>query len=86
MGPAVAARRYDGPVETLGQALSANMPVRIVCTLCGHFKQMHAFNLIQLARGKVTAGETLPLRVPLGGLFFCRYCRRRVPATIEIPL
>ena len=85
MGPAVAARRYDGPVETLGQALSANMPVRIVCTVCGHFKQMHAFNLIQLARGKVTA-EALPLRVPVGGLFFCRYCRRRVPATIEIPL
>ena len=81
----MAARRYEGPVDTLGQAQFANMPVRVVCNECGHFKQMHAYTLIQLARGKIEA-STLPLRVPLGGLFFCRHCRRRVAATIEIPL
>src|SRR4029077_17450773 len=50
----------------------------------GHFKQMHAYTLMQLTRGRIEA-SALPLRVPLGGLFFCRHCRRRVPATIEIP-
>ena len=80
----MAARRYDGPVHTLEQARFADLAVRIVCKACGHFRQMHAFEVIRKARGKVQAGN-LPLNTPLAGIFYCRRCRARVPVTLEAP-
>ena len=76
------AARYNGPLQTLEQARFANLAVRIVCGSCGHFKQMHAFEIIRKARGKVHA-ENLPLNTPLSGVFYCRCCRARVPVTLQ---
>lgn len=78
-------RPYRGPVRTLGQASFADLPVQVVCNECKHFKQLHAFTLIQQIDKRADA-RALPLDTPIKGLFRCRSCRKRVSATILAPL
>ena len=78
-------RPYRGPVRTLGQASFADMPVQVVCGGCRHFRQLHAFTLIQQI-GKKADARALPLFTPIKDLFYCRRCRKRVTAIITAPL
>ena len=78
-------RPYRGPVRTLGQASFADMPVQVVCDACRHFRQLHAFKLIQQIDKRADA-RSLPLFMSIKDLFFCRQCRKRVSATIIAPL
>lgn len=76
---------YRGPVRTLEQAMFADMPVQVVCEECSHFRQLHAFKLVQQIGSKAD-GRKLPLSQRIENLFFCRRCGRPVPATIIAPL
>ena len=75
---------YRGPVHTLEQARLADMPVRVTCTACGAFRQMHAFELEQKVSAKPQM-RTLNLWEPLAG-FFCKGCKRSVRAVVSAPL
>ena len=75
---------YRGPVHTLAQALRADLPVRVTCTECGAFRQMHAFELSQKVSGKRHLA-TLNLWEPTPG-FFCKGCKRSVRAVVSAPL
>jgi hypothetical protein len=75
------ARRYRGPVETVEQASFADMPIRIVCLQCKHFRQMHAYEFVRCHR---RAAKTL-LRTPVPG-FYCKACRRKVTVVIIAPM
>jgi hypothetical protein len=78
-------RRYRGPVKTVGQAVFADMPMQVVCQTCRHFRQMHAYELVQLI-GKKADGRALPLFTPIAGLMWCRKCKRRETVTIFAPV
>jgi hypothetical protein len=73
-------RRYKGPVHTLEQAMFADFPVRITCSKCGHFRQMHAFAAMQLLSKKHKA-EDVKLFVAVSGLFKCRCGHKTVKIT-----
>jgi hypothetical protein len=78
-------RPYRGPVHTLGQAIFADLPVQVVCGHCKHFRQLHAFKLVQQIGNKAD-GRALPLFEPIKDLFYCRRCKKRVTAAIIAPL
>jgi rubredoxin len=78
-------RPYRGPIRTLGQAVFADMPVQVVCDGCRHFRQLHAFRLVQQI-GKKADARALPLFTPIKDFFYCRSCGKRVSATIFAPL
>ncbi len=67
-------RRYKGPVNTLEQAMFAQMPVRITCEGCGHFRQMAAYNALRLL-SKKRKDEGVPLWKAVEGIFRCRHCQ-----------
>lgn len=75
---------YHGPVHTLEQAVRADMPVRVTCAECGHFRQMHAFELTQKV-GKNQKLRDLNLWEPVPG-FRCVWCKRSVRAVVSAPL
>ena len=78
-------RPYRGPVRTLEQAMFADLPVQVVCGVCRHFRQLHAFKLIRQIGDKAD-GRKLVLWERIENLFYCRQCRKRVPAMIVAPL
>lgn len=78
-------RPYRGPVRTLEQAIFADLPVQVVCQKCKHFRQLHAFKLVQQIGDKAD-GRSLPLFTPIKDLFYCRQCRKRVTASIIAPV
>jgi len=78
-------RPYRGAVRTLEQAMFADFPVRVRCTSCNHFRQLHAFNLVRQVGKKADAGK-LPLWAEIHNLFYCRSCRRRVTVVITAPM
>jgi hypothetical protein len=71
-------------VHTLEQARLADLPVRLVCSECGHFQQMHAFALLQKLSAK-RRSRPVNLLEPLPG-FYCRGCKRSVRAVISAPI
>jgi len=78
-------RPYSGPIRTLEQAIFADLPVQVVCGKCKHFRQLHAFRLVQQIGDKAD-GRSLPLFSRIKNLFYCKRCRRRVTATIIAPI
>jgi hypothetical protein len=79
----VARASYHGPVHTLEHALLADLPVRVTCTECSHFRQMHAFELTQ----KVSRNprlRILNLWEPVPG-FRCGQCGRSVRVVVSAP-
>lgn len=74
-------RRYRGSVQTVEQAMFADMPVRITCQRCSRFRQMHAFEVMQLDR-KVAE---MKLWQPVSG-FYCKRCRRKAAVVITAPM
>lgn len=60
------------------------MPVRVTCTECGTFRQMHAYELAQKVRGKPRL-RVVNLWEPIPG-FFCNCCKRSVRAVVSAPL
>jgi transcription elongation factor Elf1 len=63
-------KRYRGPVDTVEQAMAADMTVTIRCLMCNHEKHIHAYRLVKQRR----ATATLKLREPVRG-FRCTICR-----------
>lgn len=78
-------RKYRGPVLTVGQAMFADLPVQVVCQTCERWKQMHAYQLVQLI-GKKADGRSLRLATPIPDLMWCRKCRKRTTVMIVAPL
>ena len=74
-------RKYRGPVQTVEQASLADLPIRVTCQQCGHFRQMHAHKLIRLS--EVT--RALRLGEPVRG-FKCQHCRHPVLVVIAAPV
>ncbi len=78
-------RRYRGPVLTVGQAMFADLPVQVVCQQCQHWKQMHAYQLVQLI-GKKADGRSLRLATAIPDLMWCKRCRKRTTVMFLAPL
>ena len=78
-------RKYRGPVQTVGQAIFADLPVQVVCQTCLHWKQMHAYQLVQLI-GQRADGRSLRLFEAIPDLMWCRKCRMRTTVKIVAPL
>ena len=68
-------------MQTVEQASLAQLPVRVTCQRCGHFRQMHAYKLIRL--GQDTAA--IKLGEAVSG-FRCRSCRCSVSVVILAPV
>jgi ssDNA-binding Zn-finger/Zn-ribbon topoisomerase 1 len=78
-----AAPAYPPPPSR--QAMFADFPVCVKCPNCSHFRQLHAFRLIQRI-GKKAHARKLPLWQRIENLFYCRRCRRRTPVMITAPM
>ena len=78
-------KKYRGPVGTVGQALFADLPVQIVCQTCKHFRQLHAFKLVQIIGAKAD-GRKLPLFTPIADLMWCKQCRKRTTVMLFAPV
>jgi hypothetical protein len=70
---------------TLEQAMLADMPVRITCESCGHFRQAHAFKVIRWIANRMR-DRTLPLFQPVSGVFYCGDCQKTVKVTTNVPV
>ena len=70
--------RYEGRLDTVGDAVMADHNVEVACTKCSHTQRMYAYRLAQ-ATGR---GPEIPLGVPYPG-FFCKWCGRPVEAIVR---
>jgi hypothetical protein len=69
-------KKYQGPIETVAQAMMAHLVVTVTCQACRRWTLMWAWRLYQLPGAK-----HLPLFRPVPG-FRCSGCRRRVTAVM----
>ena len=70
--------RYEGRLDSVGDAAMADHNVEVACTKCSHTQRMYAYKLAQVKE----RGAEIPLGVPYPG-FFCKWCQRPVEAIVR---
>lgn len=70
--------RYEGRLDSVGDAAMADHNVEVACTKCSHTQRMYAY---RLAHAK-DRGAEIPLGIPYPG-FFCKWCRKSVEAIVR---
>ena len=67
-------RRYDGPVETVQQAMMAHAVLRVTCQECRRDRVMWAWRIYNK---RPNTSDRIPLKKPVRG-FYCKTCRGSV--------
>lgn len=70
--------RYEGRIDTVGDAALADHNVEVACTRCSNARRMYAYALANTA----ARCPDIPLDVPVPG-FFCKWCGVSVEAIVR---